>query len=90
MGFDNISVSMKSKGIMFITYYERVDEKLIKVDEEMVRCKRKDIEDSLAASNMKVEYVTAKPEKIQLGVLYVLPTPAGRPDYIYVHQLRED
>lgn len=90
MTISNTKINMKSRGLMFITYYKKEDEKLVKVDEQMVRCKRKDIEESLAANNMKMEYVTARPEKIQLGVLYILPTPKGRPDYIYTHQIKED
>ena len=58
----------------------------------MVKIKRKDFEKSLQEDkdngiNHIVEYVNKKPEKFQMGVIYILQTPNGRPDYIYTYQL---
>ena len=89
MGSDTIELNMKSKGLMFISYYEKDEDKMIKVDEVITKCKRKDLENSITETKVPVEYVTARPEKFQLGVFYFLKTPAGRPDYIYTHQLKD-
>lgn len=85
MGSDTID--MKSKGLMFISYYEKNEDKMIKVDEVITKCKRKDLENSITGTKVPVEYVSERPERFRLGVLYILKTPAGRPDYIYTHQL---
>ena len=37
--------------------------------------------------DMFIEYVNKKPEKFQMGVIYILQTPNGRPDYIYTYQV---
>lgn len=89
MGSDTINLNMKSKGFMFISYYEKDGDRMMKVDEVTTKCKRKDLENSIVGTKVPVEYVTARPEKFQLGVLYILKTPAGRPDYIYTHQLKD-
>ena len=89
MGSDTINLNMKSKGLMFISYYEKDGDRIMKVDEVITKCKRKDLENSIAGTKVPVEYVTARPEKFQLGVFYILKTPAGRPDYIYTHQLKD-
>lgn len=89
MGSDTINLNMKSKGFMFISYYEKDGDRMMKVDEVITKCKRKDLENSIAGTKVPVEYVTARPEKFQLGVLYILKTPAGRPDYIYTYQLKD-
>ena len=87
-----MKINMKSKGILFIDYFEKQDNKLVKVDEVMVKIKRKDFEKSLQEDkdngiNHIVEYVNKKPEKFQMGVIYILQTPNGRPDYIYTYQV---
>lgn len=89
MGSDTINLNMKSKGFMFISYYEKDGNRMMKVDEVITKCKRKDLENSISGTKVPVEYVTVRPEKFQLGVLYILKTPAGRPDYIYTHQLKD-
>ena len=89
MGSDTINLNMKSKGFMFISCYEKDGDRMMKVDEIITKCKRKDLENSISGTKVPVEYVTARPEKFQLGVLYILKTPAGRPDYIYTHQLKD-
>ena len=89
MGSDTINFNMKSKGFMFISYYEKDGDRMMKVDEVIIKCKRKDLENSISGTKVPVEYVTVRPEKFQLGVLYILKTPAGRPDYIYTHQLKD-
>lgn len=87
-----MKINMKSKGILFIDYFEKQDNKLVKVDEVMVKIKRKDFEKSLQEDkdngiNHIIEYVNKKPEKFQMGVIYILQTPNGRPDYIYTYQV---
>ena len=89
MGSDTINLNMKSKGFMLISYYKKDGDRMMKVDEVIIKCKRKDLENSISGTKVPVEYVTARPEKFQLGVLYILKTPAGRPDYIYTHQLKD-
>lgn len=85
MGSDLID--MKSKGLMFISYYNKDEDKMIKVDEVIIKCKRKELENFVTETEIPVEYVSKRPERFKLGVLYILRTPAGRPDYIYTHQL---
>lgn len=85
-------INMKSKGILFVEYFDKQDDKLIKVDEIMVKITRKNLEQSLQEDkengfNHKIEYVNKKPENFQIGVIYILQTPRGRPDYIYSWQL---
>lgn len=89
MGINTINLDMKSKGLMFISYYEKDEDKMVKVDEVITKCKRKDLENSITGTKIPVEYVIARPERFQLGVIYILKTPAGRPDYIYTHQLKD-
>lgn len=88
MGSDTVNLNMKSKGLMFITYYKKDEDKMIKVDEVITKCKRRDLESSITGTKVPVEYVSERPERFQLGVIYILRTPAGRPDYIYTHQLK--
>lgn len=85
MGSDTID--MKSKGLVFISYYNKDEDKMIKVDEVIIKCKRKELENFVTETKLPVEYVSKRPERFRLGVLYILRTPAGRPDYIYIHQL---
>lgn len=89
MGLDIINLNMKSNGLMFISYYKKDEDKMMKVDEIIIKCKRKDLENSISRTKVPVEYVTERPERFQLGVIYILQTPAGRPDYIYTHQLKD-
>lgn len=87
MGSDTININMKSKGLMFINYYKKDEDKMIKTDEVITKCKRRELENLLTGTKIPVEYVSERPERFRLGVLYILRTPAGRPDYIYTHQL---
>ena len=89
MGSDTIELNMKSKGLIFISYYEKDEDKMIKVDEVITKCKRKDLENSITETKVPVEYVTARPERFQLNTLYILKTPSGRPDYIYLHVIKD-
>lgn len=89
MGSETINLNMKSKGLMFVSYYKKDGDRMMKIDEVITKCKRKDLENSVTGTKVPVEYVTARPEKFQLGVLYILKTPVGRPDYIYTHQLKD-
>ena len=87
MGSDTINLNMKSKGLVLISYYNKDEDKLTKVDEVIIKCKRKELENLITETKIPVEYVSERPERFRLGVLYILRTPAGRPDYIYTHQL---
>lgn len=89
MGSDTINLNMKSKGLMFISYYEKDEYRIIKVDEVITKCKRKDLENSITETKVPVEYVTARPERFQLNTLYILRTPPRRPDYIYLHAIKD-
>ena len=85
-----MKINMKSKGILFISYFEKQDDKLVLNDELMVKITRKNFEESLEEDkrngiNHKIEYVNQKPEKFNMGVIYILRTPKGRPDYIYTY-----
>lgn len=84
-------INMKSKGILFISYFEKQDDKLVKTDEKIVHITRKNFEQSIKEDlekgiAHKIEYVNQKPEKFNMGVIYILRTPKGRPDYIYTYQ----
>ena len=89
MGLDTIELNMKSKGLMFISYYEKDEDKMIKVDEVITKCKRKDLENSITGTKVLVEHVTARPERSQLNTLYILRTPPRRPGYIYLHAIKD-
>lgn len=57
-GSDTIELNMKSKGLMFISYYEKDEYRMIKVDEVITKCKSKDLENSITETKAPVEYVT--------------------------------
>lgn len=80
-------LNVKSNCLLIISYYEKTEDGMIKIDEKIVKCRRRELEESLNEKNFSIEYVFEKPEKIQLGVIYILKTPHGRPDRIYTHQL---
>lgn len=80
-------LNVKSTCLLIISYYEKTEDGMIKIDEKIVKCRRKELEESLNGKNFSIEYVSEKPEKIQLGAIYILKTPHGRPDHIYTHQL---
>lgn len=84
-------INMKNKGILFISYFEKKEDSLVLKDKIMIKITRKNFEQSLIEDkengyNHKIEYVNEKPEKFQMGTIYILKTPKGRPDYIYTHQ----
>ena len=87
MDFDKISVKMKSKGQMIISYYDKTEKGLLKTDEQIINCTRKELEESLKDTKRKIEYVAEKPTKFQMGVLYILETPKGQRTRIYTHQI---
>lgn len=89
MGSDTIKLNMKSKGLMFISYYEKDEYRMIKVDEVITKCKRKDLENSITETKVPIEYVAARPKRFQLNTLYILRTPPRRPDYIYLHSIKD-
>jgi hypothetical protein len=89
MGLEAVRLSMKSRGLMFISYYKKDEDRMIKVDETIIKCKRKDLENSITETKVPVEYVTARPERFQLNTLYILRMPPGRPDYIYLHAIKD-
>lgn len=87
-----VDVNMKSKGLLFVKYYEKTDDGFVLTDDIMVKIKKKDFIKSLTEDlengiEHKIEYVNKKPERFRMGILYVLHTPKGRPDYIYTHQI---
>lgn len=86
MGTNRLNV--KNRIIMFIEYYEKQDDKLVKVDSKMVRTTRRELERSLKETEVKCEELTCRPESIQLGVLYLQKeTCVKGTSYIYTHQL---
>lgn len=87
MDFNKISLKMKSKAQMIISYYDKTEQGFIKTDEKIINCTRKELEESLKDTKIKTEYVAEKPEKFQMGVLYVLETPKGQRTRIYTHQI---
>ena len=87
MYFNNISVKMKSKGQMIISYFDKTEKGLLKTDEQIINCTRKELEESLKDTKIKIEYVAEKPTKFQMGVLYILETPKGQRTRIYTHQI---
>lgn len=87
MDFNNISVKMKSKGQMIISYFDKTEKGLLKTDEQIINCTRKELEESLKDTKIKIEYVAEKPTKFQMGVLYILETPSGQRTRIYTHQI---
>ena len=87
MDFNKIPVKMKSKGQMIISYYDKTEKGLLKTDEQIINCTRKELEESLKDAKIKIEYVAEKPTKFQMGVLYILETPKGQRTRIYTHQI---
>lgn len=87
-----MKINMKGKGLLYINYFEKQDDKFIKVDEIMTKISKRNLEKSLEEDkengiNHIIEYVNEKPVKFQFGVIYILKTPKGRPDYIYTNQI---
>lgn len=87
MGLNKISLKMKSKAQMIISYYDKTEQGFVKTDEKIINCTRKSLEESLTETKIKFEYVSQKPEKFQMGVLYILETPSGQRTRIYTHQI---
>ena len=87
MDFNKISLKMKSKAQMIISYYDKTDKGLLKTDEVILNCTRKSLEESLNETKIKVEYVNEKPTKFQMGVLYILETPKGQRTRVYTNQI---
>ena len=93
MEFNKISVNMTSNGMMFIEYYKKNEkDEIMKTSDLMVKITKKELEAGLQEDKElgiehKIEYVNKKPERFQLGTLYILQTPKGRPDYIYTYQI---
>lgn len=87
MDLNKISVKMKSKGQMIISYFDKTEKGLLKTDEQIINCTRKELEESLKDTKIKIEYVAEKPTKFQMGVLYILETPNGQRTRIYTHQI---
>ena len=87
MDFNKIPVKMKSKGQMIISYYDKTEKGLLKTDEQIINFTRKELEESLKDTKIKIEYVAEKPTKFQMGVLYILETPKGQRTRIYTHQI---
>lgn len=42
-----MKINMKRQGILFINYYEKQEDQLIKVDEKMIKVNRRDFEQAL-------------------------------------------
>lgn len=83
MGIDRIDLDLKSKVLLIVSYFKvNEDGNLIKYNQIEKKHSKKEILNSFNSS-LKVEYVNKRPEKFREGVLYILHTPAGRPDYIY-------
>ena len=80
MDFNKVSVRMKSKGQLIISYFDKTDKGLLKIDEQIINCTLKD-------TKIKVEYVSEKPTKFQMGILYILETPEGQRTRIYTNQI---
>lgn len=69
---------LKGTFLFSITYVEKQDNKMVVIDQKIEKCKAKDFEESLMVlereQNIKpqIEFVSEKPERFRLGVLYVL------------------
>ena len=88
MAYLDPDVRMKSKGILIVSYFEKDGEdKLQKIDQKEIKCSKKELIESLKDTKIEVEYVTEKPTKFRMGVIYVLETPKGRPTYLFTNQI---
>ena len=82
-----MKLNLKSNFILIISYYSKIDDKLMKTDEKIVKCSKKQLEKELDTINTKVEYVTSRPTSFNLGVFYILNNSNKAPDYVYTYQL---
>lgn len=88
MAYLDPDVRMKSKGILIVSYFEKDGEdKLQKIDQKEIKCTKRELIESLKDTKIEIEYVTEKPHAFKMGILYILQTPKGRPDYIYTFQI---
>ena len=88
MGYLDRDINMKSEAIFIVSYFEKDEnDRLQKVDQKEIRCTKKELLESLKGTKLTVEYVKERPVRFQMGKIYVLNTPKGRPDYIYTHQI---
>lgn len=87
MDFNKPKIKMKSKGLLIVSYFEKTENKLFKIDEKIIPCTKKELTDSLKDTKIKIEYVAERPTHFQMGVFYILETTKGRPTYIYTHQI---
>lgn len=82
-----MKLNLKSNFILIVSYYSKIDDKLIKTDEKIIKCNKKQLEKELDTIKTKVEYVTSRPTSFNLGVFYILNNSNKAPDYIYTYQL---
>lgn len=82
-----MKLNLKSNFILIVSYYSKIDDKLIKTDEKIIKCNKKQLEKELDTIKTKVEYVTSHPTSFNLGVFYILNNSNKAPDYVYTYQL---
>ena len=82
-----MKLNLKSNFVMIISYYSKIDDKLMKTDEKIVKCSKKQLEKELDTIKTKVEYVTSRPDLFNLGTFYILNNSKKAPDYVYTYQL---
>lgn len=70
---------LKGNFVFTITYLEKDSEgKMVVTDQKIEKCKAKDFEESLMITEREqgikptIEFVSQKPERFRIGVLYVL------------------
>ena len=79
---------IKSKATLIVSYFEKTNDKLIRCDEITTRISGKEFmnsinEDREKGIDHKIEVVSEKPERFQMGVIYVRAD--GK--MIWTHQL---
>lgn len=79
---------IKSKATLIVSYFEKNDDKLVKCHEVTIRIRGKEFmnsinEDKENGIDHKIEIVNEKPERFQMGVIYVRAD--GK--MIWTHQL---
>lgn len=81
----------KRKAILFENVFEKQENEELKlVEERHIDITGKEFDESVAemeksGTKVSIKYVAERPQRMRFNEIYILKTPAGRPDYIYVN-----
>ena len=81
----------KRKAILFENVFEKQENEELKlIETRHIDITGKEFDQSVlemekSGKKISIKYVSERPQKMRFNEIYILRTPAGRPDYIYVN-----